>query len=323
MGNQKLFEILQKNKMSSFVNELKKKIPNFLNSSRHGDFIRWSNSVNDLPSIKISEFNFNLDSIIVGSKSDCSDIERKLIEEKLRQLMPWRKGPYNLFGLILDAEWQSNMKWKRLEGHIKSLKNKLVLDVGCGNGYYGWRMLGKGAEYVVGIDPSLLFYSQFRSIKKYIPDSDIEIIPFGIEELPNSKLYFDTVFSMGVIYHRREPIEFLKQLSRCLKSGGELVIESIVIDSDNLDVLIPEGPYAKMKNVWSIPSLKLLVKWINDAGFRNTRVIDTVKTTSKEQRITKWMQFESLDDFLDQHDRDKTIEGYPAPVRSIVISEKP
>jgi len=323
MGNQKLFEILQKNKMSSFVNELKKKIPNFLNSSRHGDFIRWSNSVNDLPSIKISEFNFNLDSIIVGSKSDCSDIERKLIEEKLRQLMPWRKGPYNLFGLILDAEWQSNMKWKRLEGHIKSLKNKLVLDVGCGNGYYGWRMLGKEAEYVVGIDPSLLFYSQFRAIKKYIPDSDIEIIPFGIEELPNSKLYFDTVFSMGVIYHRREPIEFLKQLSRCLKSGGELVIESIVIDSDNLDVLIPEGPYAKMKNVWSIPSLKLLVKWINDAGFRNTRVIDTAKTTSKEQRVTTWMQFESLDDFLDQHDRDKTIEGYPAPARSIVISEKP
>ena len=323
MGNQKLFEILQKNKMSSFVNELKKKIPNFLNSSRHGDFIRWSNSVNDLPSIEISKFNLDSDSIIVGSKSDCSDIERKLIEEQLRQLMPWRKGPYNLFGLILDAEWQSNMKWKRLEGHIKSLKNKLVLDVGCGNGYYGWRMLGKGAEYVVGIDPSLLFYSQFRAIKKYIPDSDIEIIPFGIEELPNSKLYFDTVFSMGVIYHRREPIEFLKQLSRCLKSGGELVIESIVIDSDNLDVLIPEGPYAKMKNVWSIPSLKLLVKWINGAGFRNTRVIDTVKTTSKEQRITKWMQFESLDDFLDQHDRDKTIEGYPAPVRSIVISEKP
>ena len=161
------------------------------------------------------------------------------------------------------------------------------------------------------------------AVKKYLPDSNIEIIPFGVEALPVNELYFDTVFSMGVIYHRREPIEHLRQLLRCLKSGGELVIESIVIDSDNLDVLIPEEPYAKMKNVWAIPSLKLLVKWINDAGFRNTRVIDTTKTTSKEQRVTKWMQFESLNDFLDQNDRDKTIEGYPAPVRSIVISEKP
>ena len=322
MPNQKLFEILQKNKMSSFANELKKQIPDFLDSTRHGDFLRWSSSVENLPSIEISEFNLDSDNIIVGSKSDCSDIERKLIEEQLKQLMPWRKGPYNLFGLTLDAEWQSSMKWKRLEGHIKSLENKLVLDVGCGNGYYGWRMLGKGAKYVVGIDPSLLFYSQFMAIKKYLPDSDIEIIPIGIETLPENELYFDTVFSMGVIYHRRDPAEHLKQLLRCLKLGGELVIESIVIDCNNLDVLIPDTPYAKMKNVWSIPSLKLLVKWINDAGFSNTRVINTTKTTSKEQRVTEWMQFESLDEFLDKHDKDKTIEGYPAPVRSIVVAEK-
>ena len=322
MSDQKLFEILQENKMSSFANELKKQIPKFLDSTRHGDFLRWTSSVNDLPAIRISEFDMDSDCIVVGSESDCSDFERKLIGGQLRQLMPWRKGPYNLFGLILDAEWQSNMKWKRLEGHIKSLKNKLVLDIGCGNGYYGWRMLGKSAQYVVGIDPSLLFYSQFRAIKKYLPNSDIEIIPFGVEELSEKELYFDTVFSMGVIYHRREPAEHLKQLSKCLKSGGELVIESIVIDGDNLDVLIPKEPYAKMKNVWSIPSLKLLVKWINDAGFKNTRVIDTTKTTPKEQRVTKWMQFESLDDFLDQHDKDKTIEGYPAPIRSIVVSEK-
>ena len=128
---------------------------------------------------------------------------------------------------------------------------------------------------------------------------------------------------MGVVYHRRDPIEHLNQLLKCLQSGGELVIESIVIDCDNLDVLIPEASYAKMKNVWSIPSLKLLVKWVDDAGFKNTRVINTTKTTSEEQRTTEWMQFESLDDFLDQHDKNKTIEGYPAPIRSIVIAEKP
>ena len=323
MHYQKLLQVLNENEMSSWSCQLNEQIPSFFSTVNHGDFSRWINIVNNLPSIQISEFNLDSNSIIVGSKSDCTTSDRRLIEKQLRGLMPWRKGPYNLFGLELDAEWQSNMKWMRLESDIKSLKNKLILDIGCGNGYYGWRMLGKGAKYIVGLDPSLLFYSQYMAVKKYLPDSNIEIIPFGVEALPVNELYFDTVFSMGVIYHRREPTEHLRQLSRCLKSGGELVIESIVIDSDNLDVLIPEEPYAKMKNVWAIPSLKLLVKWINDAGFKNTRVIDTTKTTSKEQRVTKWMQFESLNDFLDQNDRDKTIEGYPAPVRSIVISEKP
>ena len=323
MYYQKLLQVLQENEMSSWSMELKKQMPNFFSNVNHGDFLKWTNVVNHLPTISISEFNLDSNSIIVGSKSDCTNKERRLIEKQLRQLMPWRKGPYNLFGLTLDAEWQSNMKWTRLERHIKSLKNRLVLDVGCGNGYYGWRMLGKGAKYIVGLDPSLLFYSQFMAIKKYLPDSDIEIIPFGIEALSDKDLYFDTVFSMGVVYHRRDPIEHLNQLLKCLQSGGELVIESIVIDCDNLDVLIPEASYAKMKNVWSIPSLKLLVKWVDDAGFKNTRVISTTKTTSEEQRITEWMRFESLDDFLDQHDKNKTIEGYPAPIRSIVIAEKP
>ena len=323
MQYQKLFEILNENSMGNWSNSLKKQIPDFFNNINHGDFSKWLNVIRDLPFISASEIHLDLESITIGNKIDCSDEERGHIKRQLKHLMPWRKGPYNLFGLVLDAEWRSNMKWARLEGQIKPLKDRLVLDVGCGNGYYCWRMLGKKAKYVVGIDPSLLFYAQFRAIKKYSPNCNIDLIPFGIESLPDKGLYFDTVFSMGVIYHRREPIEHLRQLSKCLKSGGEIIIESLVIDSDNLDVLIPKERYAKMKNVWSIPSVKLLVKWINDAGFKNIQIIDTTQTTIKEQRITEWMKFESLVNFLNQHDINKTIEGYPAPVRVIVISEKP
>ena len=323
MQYQKLLEILNENSMGNWSNLLKKQTPDFFSNINHGDFSKWLNIIHDLPFVSASEIHLDLESITIGNKIDCSNEERGYIKRQLKHLMPWRKGPYNLFGLVLDAEWQSNMKWARLEGQIKPLKDKLVLDVGCGNGYYCWRMLGKKAKYVVGIDPSLLFYSQFRAIKKYSPNYNIDLIPFGIESLPDKGLYFDTVFSMGVIYHRREPIEHLRQLSKCLKSGGEIIIESLVIDSDNLDVLIPKERYAKMKNVWSIPSVKLLVKWINDAGFKNIKIIDTTQTTIKEQRITEWMKFESLANFLNQHDINKTIEGYPAPVRAIVISEKP
>ena len=323
MQYKKLLEILNENSMGNWSNLLKKQTPDFFNNINHSDFSKWLNVIHDLPFISASEFHLDLESITIGNKIDCSDEERRHIKRQLKHLMPWRKGPYNLFGIVLDAEWQSNMKWARLEGQIKPLQDKLVLDVGCGNGYYCWRMLGKKAKYVVGVDPSLLFYSQFMAIKKYSPNCNIDLIPLGIESLPDKGLYFDTVFSMGVIYHRRDPIEHLRQLSKCLKSGGELIIESLVIDSDNLDVLIPKERYAKMKNVWSIPSVKLLVRWINDAGFKNIKIIDTTQTTIKEQRVTEWMKFESLANFLNQRDFNKTIEGYPAPVRTIVISEKP
>jgi len=323
MQYQKLLEILNENSMGNWSNLLKKQTPDFFNNINHADFSKWLNVIHDLPFISASEFHLDLESITIGNKIDCSDEERRHIKRQLKHLMPWRKGPYNLFGIVLDAEWRSDMKWARLEGQIKPLQDKLVLDVGCGNGYYCWRMLGKKAKYVVGVDPSLLFYSQFMAIKKYSPNCNIDLIPLGIESLPDKGLYFDTVFSMGVIYHRRDPIEHLRQLSKCLKSGGELIIESLVIDSDNLDVLIPKERYAKMKNVWSIPSVKLLVRWINDAGFKNIKIIDTTQTTIKEQRVTEWMKFESLANFLNQHNINRTIEGYPAPVRTIVISEKP
>ena len=323
MQYQKLLEILNENSMGNWSNLLKKQTPDFFNNINRSDFSRWLNVIHDLPFISASEFHLDLESVTIGNKIDCSDEERRHIKRQLKHLMPWRKGPYNLFGIVLDAEWRSDMKWARLEGQIKPLQDKLVLDVGCGNGYYCWRMLGKKAKYVVGVDPSLLFYSQFMAIKKYSPNCNIDLIPLGIESLPDKGLYFDTVFSMGVIYHRRDPIEHLRQLSKCLKSGGELIIESLVIDSDNLDVLIPKERYAKMKNVWSIPSVKLLVRWINDAGFKNIKIIDTTQTTIKEQRVTEWMKFESLANFLNQHNINRTIEGYPAPVRTIVISEKP
>ncbi|MEO1924394.1 MAG: DUF1698 domain-containing protein, partial [Gammaproteobacteria bacterium] len=131
-----------------------------------------------------------------------------------------------------------------------------------------------------------------------------------------------TVFSMGVIYHRRDPIEHLEQLRNCLKSGGELVLETLVIDSEQPEDLQPEGRYSKMINVWSIPSCPLLIEWAKAAGFNNVRVIDVTKTTIEEQRKTAWTRFESLIDFLDKDDHNKTIEGYPAPIRAILLAEK-
>lgn len=323
MDYEKLLETLHENSMSGWSSLLDKQLPEFFTSNNHGDYPKWASVIDNLPSIPVSTFDLNSESIIIGSDTDCTDQQRQLIKKQLKALMPWRKGPFNIFGVFIDTEWLSNIKWARLKDHIQPLDNRMVLDIGCGNGYYGWRMLGCNARYVVGMDPTLLFYMQFSAVKKYMPDFDIDIIPLGIQALPDISLNFDTVFSMGVIYHRRDPIEHLTRLMKCLKSGGELVLETLVIESDQMDVLIPDGRYAKMNNVWSIPSTALLIYWANDAGFRHARIIDVTRTTSDEQRVTEWMQFESFSDFLDKQDENKTIEGYPAPTRAILLAEKP
>ncbi|MAC47586.1 MAG: tRNA 5-methoxyuridine(34)/uridine 5-oxyacetic acid(34) synthase CmoB [Oceanospirillum sp.] len=243
----------------------------------------------------------------------------------MKKLMPWRKGPFELHGTYIDTEWRSDWKWDRLEEFIAPLHNRRILDVGCGSGYHCWRMAGAGARFVVGIDPSPRFHVQFQLIRKLMGLADgnkVFHLPVGIEDVPANLDYFDTVFSMGVLYHRRSPIDHLYQLKEALRPGGELVLETLVVDGDAQQVLVPEDRYAMMNNVWYLPSPDALVLWLEKCGFINVRVVDVSVTTLDEQRSTEWMAYQSLVDFLDPEDHSKTVEGYPAPKRAVVLAER-
>jgi tRNA (mo5U34)-methyltransferase len=254
-----------------------------------------------------------------GAAIDISEGEAERIRFLLQQLKPWRKGPFDIHGIAIDTEWRSDFKWDRLLPYISPLPGRFVLDVGCGSGYHLWRMRGAGAAFVVGIDPSQLFYTQFQAIKHFNSDPAVNLIPVGIDDMP-ALGQFDSVFSMGVLYHRRSPIDFLQQLKQQLRPGGELILETLVIDGDVHTVLVPGERYAKMRNVWFIPSTAALCHWLQRLGFKNPKVVDVNTTTLYEQRATSWMENESLIDFLDPTDHSKTIEGYPAPQRAVIIA---
>jgi tRNA (mo5U34)-methyltransferase len=195
--------------------------------------------------------------------------------------------------------------------------------VGGGNGYHGWRMLGEGAEFVLGIDPTLVFVMQYHVMQRYIQSDKHFVVPIGIEALPPDLSFFDTVFSMGVLYHRRSPLDHLYDLRSCLRSGGELVLETLVIEGELGETLMPDERYAKMRNVWFLPSIPTMILWLQRCGFKDVKCVDSNVTSLEEQRSTDWMIFESLSDFLDPVDRTKTIEGYPAPIRAIFIATAP
>lgn len=291
-----------------------------LNSANHGDYERWIAALNTLPAIQASAIDLGGSVTITG---ECSAAQRQTMETALRQLHPWRKGPFSIHGIHIDTEWRSDWKWDRIKDHITPLRGRTVLDVGCGSGYHCWRMAGAGAALVIGIDPTPLYVMQYFALRHFIGERGVYVLPLGIEDLPPRLEAFDTTFSMGVLYHRRSPLDHLLELRDTLRPGGELVLETLVIDAPPGATLLPQGRYAKMRNVWFIPSVATLELWLQRCGFKNIRTVDVTVTTLEEQRSTPWMQFESLKDFLMAGDTQRTCEGYPAPRRATVIATRP
>ena len=292
--------------------------------SDHGDYLRWNQVLEQLSGYKTGQLDLSRALIQIGDENQLDDDKKQQLKRLLLNLHPWRKGPFDVFGIKIDSEWRSDKKWQRLRGSISPLKGRHVLDIGCGNGYYMLRMLGAGAAWVLGIDPTILFNMQFNALTQLSTVKiNANILPVGVDQLPDRLNYFDTVFSMGVLYHRRSPIDHLYKLLSCLRPGGELVLETLVIEGPDDQLLLPDSRYAKMRNVWFIPTAQALKSWLQRCGYSNIRIIDVSTTSLDEQRSTEWMRFESLSDFLDPDNHSRTIEGYPAPVRAILKAQRP
>ena len=314
----------------------------------HGDFPRWQTALNRLPpprgptlatgSWSCAEFvGGSVEAKGPGAAAVAASILRLnagdvvavdgelplggegLVREVLQALHPWRKGPFALFGVQVDSEWRSDMKWRRVAPFV-DLVGRRVLDVGCGNGYFGWRMLAAGAELVVGIDSSVLFHMQHQAVNHFVRSRRNWVLPLRFGELPAplAEAKFDAAFSMGVIHHQRAPRQHLERLRGCLKIGGQAVVESLVVDG--AEPLRPPDRYARMRNVWVVPTPSALVDWLAAAGFADIRIVDLSATTAAEQRTTAWMRFQSLADALDSANPSLTVEGHPAPKRCVVTA---
>ena len=265
----------------------------------HGDYPKWADAVAAL-----------------GDQSRETAERREL----LLRLAPWRKGPFDVGDVQIDAEWRSDLKWARFKDSIAPLHGRNVLDVGCGNGYYALQMRASGARLVIGVDPTVLYTLQFLAINVFENDPGIFVLPARLHELPLPARKFDTTFSMGVLYHQRSPIDHLRQLRQTLRADGQLVLETIYLPGDDAFAATPEDRYARMRNVWMLPSIAELSTWLARSGYKDIEVIDKSMTTVDEQRSTEWMTFESLREALDPNDPAHTVEGWPAPHRVVITA---
>ena len=270
-----------------------------------------------LDSLEDGSFQVELGDVVKISGKTCDDIEKIA-----KLMMPWRKGPFELFDTYIDTEWKSNIKYNLLRGHF-NLKDKRVADIGCNNGYYLFRMQEDSPKSLVGFDPSPLYKTQFDFVNHFIK-SDIVYELLGVEHLEFYEEKFDTIFCLGVLYHRSDPVAMLKQLFKGLDKEGEVILDTFYIDGEEEMALCPESSYSKIPNIYFVPTIPALKNWCLRAGFSSFEVLETSTTDAGEQRKTSWIEGQSLEDFLDPEDNSKTVEGYPAPKRVYVklIKEK-
>jgi tRNA (mo5U34)-methyltransferase len=300
---------------SAWIKQVSEQAERCLRHHPHGDLPRWRAALAGLPPVSCGGV-LDLPAPVLGSQV----ADPKALRENLMVLHPWRKGPLCLGGVTVDSEWRSDWKWARIAPHV-DLRGRRVLDIGCGNGYFGLRMLGAGARLVVGVDPTILYVMQWLACRHFTGDLQNFVLPLGIEELPEGAAGFDAVFSMGVLYHRRDPSNHLARLKSLLRPGGIMVLETLVLPARQADdLLVPPGRYARMRNVWAIPGSVQLLSWVNAAGFQRVELVDLSTTTDAEQRSTAWMRFESLREAIDPEDQTRTVEGHPRPVRAMLTA---
>ncbi|PIE59202.1 MAG: tRNA 5-methoxyuridine(34)/uridine 5-oxyacetic acid(34) synthase CmoB [Desulfobulbus propionicus] len=286
----------------------------WLSQAKKG-FLRYQKPLEKIKHIQAQYTDFSKDTVTLGRKEELTDEDRERVYTCLRALMPWRKGPFSVFDIEIDAEWRSERKWNRLAPHLPDLKQKLVADIGCSNGYYMFRLAQYDPEFVLGFEPYIHHYYAFQTLNSLAMQKNLHAEPLGIEHLPLFPDSFDIILCLGILYHRHSPITALKDIYNALHSGGTVLIESQAIPGEEPFALFPESTYAKVPGTWFVPTASCLENWLKRVGFNLVTCFCQHPMNSEEQRKTPWMTFESYEDFIDKNNPALTIEGYPAPIR--------
>ncbi len=285
-------------------------------------FLRYRNPYLQLAGHPAKHVDCSGDTVIIGQPDEISDLQRQQLTKHLRAFMPWRKGPFSVYGIDIDAEWRSEKKWQRVLPELPDLKGKVIADIGCNNGYYMFRMAASRPRLVLGFEPSVQHYYCFKALNGMAGKTELDIDLLGIEHLNLFASCFDIVFLMGIIYHRPSPIDTLRDILWALQPGGTLIVESQAIPGEEPFALFPEETYAKVPGTYFVPTGSCLCNWMKKAGFIDVKLFCTHPMSENEQRRTDWMHFESFTDYIDTARPHLTVEGYPAPCRIFVKGRK-
>lgn len=293
----------------------------WINQNKKG-FLRYRQPYESISHIRAAWTDFSQEVVQIGKPEELNQIDKELVLSALKSFMPWRKGPFSIFGINVDAEWRSERKWNRIIPELPDLSGKTIADIGCNNGYYMFRMVEHNPRFVLGFDPVVQHYYTFKTLNAFARQKNLAMDLLGAEHINLFPECFDVIFLLGIIYHRPSPIDALRDIFTALKPGGVLILESQAIPGNEPVALFPEHTYAKVPGTWFVPTGPCLYNWLVRCGFDSVKLFCRHPMSSVEQRRTEWMTFESYEDFIDKNHPDLTIEKYPAPWRIFFKAKK-
>ncbi len=267
-------------------------------------------------------FDFADAVVKVGRAEELSSQQQQRWYQALQTFCPWKKGPFELFGILIDAEWRSDWKWSRILPQIQPLRDRRIADIGCHNGYFMFRIAHHQPACVIGFEPVAKHFWNFQLIQNLVQQATLSFELLGVEHIHYYPEFFDTIFCLGILYHHPDPIGLLGKLRQALSPGGEIVIDCQGIPGELPVALTPRKRYAQARGIWFLPTRSCLEHWLARAGFDQIRCFFAAPLSCEEQRRTPWANIDSLQEFLDPNNAAFTLEGYPAPWRYYIIACK-
>lgn len=148
------------------------------------------------------------------------DKEDKIIS-KINELAPWFHNIELANGIFTNPKSDYPLdRWKIVEPELPaSLDNKICLDVGCSSGFFSFKLRGKGAKKVVGIDggEQALAIDQAKFAKDVLEMDRIDFRKLNVYDVDQLNIQFDYTLFLGVFYHLRHPLLALDKLRKVTK----------------------------------------------------------------------------------------------------------
>ena len=226
---------------------------------------------------------------------------------------------------MLELIWGVGFMTPGGEGNIENLveglelKDRKVLDIGCGIGGPSFVLASKYGAHVTGIDvePQLIDQARHRAEKLGL-ESNCEFVKVkaGPLEFPDNS--FDVVFSSGVIMTIDDKEEVLAEAMRVLKPGGVLTV---------YDWMKPEGEYSDDMRYWfemeritySMKTFDEYEEMLRDAGFVDIELKDRTdwyrQRVQEEYEQIKSELYPRMLEVLGQQEADHFVENW----RSMVV----
>jgi hypothetical protein len=164
---------------------------------------------------------------------------------------------------IFDEESYTGFDKVRFE-HFNTLnidfKNKNILELGSGIGNHTKFLLTKKPKYIVSIEGR---EDNFQVLKKTIKNKNVENVLHDLEKpIPNYDTKFDWIYNYGLLYHLKNPFEFIDNLSSV---NHENMILETCIELDGDENNLKEGIHQSqaLNGIGSRPNLYKLVDKLN------------------------------------------------------------